>query len=177
LPDADNGSARGRAIRQERRPPSITAGTRSTFAEYLRSATTLSAEATGMRRATSIPPACCGFSTDAPNMNAMPAMAATAASQVRSGIGSLSTIRAHTTVRSGLTLIMTRVFAVVVRESAITNAVNITAQRKPEKSPGTPAARAAARGLRPRTARNPATNANAKKLLKSTCSSGSACSM
>ena len=60
-------------------------------------------------------------------MTAMPAMAPSAASQVRSGIGSLSTMRAHTTVSSGAMLIITSAFAVVVSESAMTNAVNITA--------------------------------------------------
>src|ERR1051325_3394769 len=125
----------------------MTAGIKSSCAECLRSATTLSADATGITSAASIPPTCRVSSTDEPNMTAMPAMAASAASQVRRGIGSVSTTRAHTTVSSGAMLMTTSVFAVVVSDKARMNAVNITAHIAPEKPPGSPDPRTA-RGAR-----------------------------
>src|SRR5207244_78070 len=114
----------------------------------------------------------------APNIHAMPAPAAAAASQVRIRTGSLKTRRASSTVRSGLTLITTSVLAVVVRESASTNAVNITPHSAPDKRPGQPAPRAARQGFLFITMTSvAATNALAKKLRQNTCSKGVARSM
>ena len=79
-------------------------------------------------------------------MRAMPTAAAVAAIQVRTGTGSFRNTLAQITVRSGLTLITTKVFAIVVREIANKNAANITAHIRPEMSPGRCARLTAAQG-------------------------------
>ena len=114
------------------------------------------------------------FSNEKPNMKPIPIAAALAAIQVRGGTGSLRKMRAKTTVRSGLTLMTTSAFAVVVIDSANMKAVNITVHITPETRPGQPPARTARQGLDFRNRRNPRTNTKANRLRQKTCSNAPA---
>src|SRR3990170_3804251 len=101
----------------------------------------------------------------------MPKAAALAAIQVPKEIFSLKNNNVRKAVSSGLMLITTSVLAVVVRDRATTNAVNITAHIAPENRPGQPAARTAFRGFFLRKMR---IKRKAKRLRQKTCSKGSA---
>jgi hypothetical protein len=110
----------------------------------LRSSTRLIAAAMGMSAAIAIPAKC--FSSEKENIQAMPIIAAPAATQVRSVNASRRKTRARRAVSSGHTLITTSALAVVVSDSANMKAVNITAHINPDTSPGHPALRTADQG-------------------------------